>query len=352
MTRKTVKDLDGELNVIKEELGDTKVKLDEFILLCKSLVKNFSSDKPEIKCDQCDEGFQSYKDLNKHTKSHGDQPLKFECEVCACEFVEKWKFNAHHKRHVEEKKHSCDVCSKTFKTEDIKKKHVQVTHNNVQLYCHFFNNRIACPYDDECVFMHEDAPLCKYGGKCERINCMFKHVIIVIDDDEENDEDDDDDDIDGDEDEDDNDESCEEEIDELETDDTTNENAVNKNDSEVDVIVDVTNEDHRVKDSECVMEAGNIETVELKVFVPCRDHWLSKDQVYYTDELRKISEIERIENLWIHSKNNYEIGTYLETDLKFQTKFASKFKQDSKFRQSIWDKIGIKDTYPDSNQGE
>ena len=75
MTRKTVKDLDGELNVIKEELGDTKVKLDEFILLCKSLVKNFSSDKPEIKCDQCDEGFQSYKDLNKHTKSHGDQPL-------------------------------------------------------------------------------------------------------------------------------------------------------------------------------------------------------------------------------------------------------------------------------------
>ena len=62
-----------------------------------------------------------------------------------------------------------------------------------------------------------------------------------------------------------------------------------------------------------------IETVELKVFLKCRDQWLSKDQVYYTDELRKFKEKERIENLWIHAKNNYEIETYLETAPKIQT---------------------------------
>ena len=89
-----------------------------------------------------------------------------------------------------------------------------------------------------------------------------------------------------------------------------------------------------------------IETIELKVFLKCRDQWLSKDQVYYTDELRKFKEIERIENLWIHAKNNYEIGTYLETDLKIQTKLARKFKNQA-FRLSLWDRLDIKDTCPD-----
>ena len=69
--------------------------------------------------------------------------------------------------------------------------------------------------------------------------------------------------------------------------------------------------------------------------------------MYYTDELKKFKEIERIENLWINSKSNYEIGTYLETNLKFQTKYAKEIKNNKVVRQSLWDRLEIKDTCPD-----
>ena len=120
-----------------------------------------------------------------------------------------------------------------------------------------------------------------------------------------------------------------------------------KNDGDDD---DEENNDLESEKNDIGVVAGNIETVELTVFVPCRDDWLSKDQIFYTDELRKFSEVERIENLWINSKSNYKVGSFLETNLKFQTRFANKIKNDAKYRQSLWDRIGIKDTCPD--QGE
>ena len=92
---------------------------------------------------------------------------------------------------------------------------------------------------------------------------------------------------------------------------------------------------------------GKSESVEFTVFIPCKDHWLSKDQLYYTQELSKFSEIDEIENLWINSKSNYQVGTYLETNLKFQTKFASRFKHDIAYRQSIWNRLSIKETCPE-----
>ena len=115
------------------------------------------------------------------------------------------------------------------------------------------------------------------------------------------------------------------------------------------VIVEVHNDKSDVDDLDTIA-GGKLETVELKVFVPCRDQWLSKDQTFYTEELRKFSEIESIENLWIISKNNYEVGTYLETNLKFFTRFADRFKKDVAYRQSVLDRLGIKDTCPDKGE--
>ena len=37
----------------------------------------------------------------------------------------------------------------------------------------------TCPFDKECVFLHEDADNCKYGESCERILCMFKHKSVI-----------------------------------------------------------------------------------------------------------------------------------------------------------------------------
>ena len=80
--------------------------------------------------------------------------------------------SAHIKKHD---KHKCELCDRTFKYLDIKKKHILVSHEGVKLYCHFFNNEKTCPYDESCIFLHEDAKLCRYDRNCERNLCMFKH---------------------------------------------------------------------------------------------------------------------------------------------------------------------------------
>ena len=58
---------------------------------------------------------------------------------------------------------------------NINVKHIQISHKNQKIYCHFYNNNETCPFDEECVFLHEDADMCRYGAKCEREYCMFKH---------------------------------------------------------------------------------------------------------------------------------------------------------------------------------
>ena len=85
-------------------------------------------------------------------------------------FNEEWKLNAHKKRH-----NKCNQCSKTFKNQDIMEKHKNISHGNMKIYCHFFNNEKKCPYENECIFLHDDADVCRYGVLCERNNCMYKH---------------------------------------------------------------------------------------------------------------------------------------------------------------------------------
>ena len=69
---------------------------------------------------------------------------------------------------------TCEKCEKAFKSKDIKEKHLRIAH----ACCCFYNNEEKCPYQDECVFLHEDSPVCRYGDSCERENCMFKHQNV------------------------------------------------------------------------------------------------------------------------------------------------------------------------------
>ena len=92
--------------------------------------------------------------------------------MCEREFHEEWMRRAHMKTH---EKFKCEQCEKSFKYLDIKKKHVLISHENVKLYCHYYNNEKTCPFEDECIFLHEDAKYCKYNLICERNFCMFKH---------------------------------------------------------------------------------------------------------------------------------------------------------------------------------
>ena len=110
--------------------------------------------------------------MKKHENDKDSKTRVFKCDHCDSEFKEKWKMNAHLKKH---EKHKCEQCEKSFKYLDLKKKHILISHENVKLYCHFFNNDKTCPFDETCIFLHEDARFCKYDGICERNFCMFKH---------------------------------------------------------------------------------------------------------------------------------------------------------------------------------
>ena len=69
----------------------------------------------------------------------------------------------------------------------------------MKMFCHYYNNDKECPYDDQCIFAHEESPDCKFGKGCERIKCMFQHEESDESEDEDENESDDDDGSEGDE---------------------------------------------------------------------------------------------------------------------------------------------------------
>ena len=185
MTKKTVKDLSAEFSLMKEEHNNLKTKYDTLAAKYETLEKKYEeccNKKIRVfRCNMCDEEFESIGVLNTHRKNdHQTQSYEmFKCDECKRCFNEEWKLSAHLKCH---KKYTCNQCDKSFKCQDIMEKHIRISHENVKLFCHYFNNGLECPYNDDCIFVHEDSDMCKYGAMCERNNCMFKH--------EENDDDD------------------------------------------------------------------------------------------------------------------------------------------------------------------
>ena len=163
MVGKNKKELLKENSELKEELADITTKYDKLSERIKTL-------ETELKCNKCVRTSENSTNVKKHPDQH--IPLMYNCDKCRKEFDEEWKLNSHLKVC---KVNKCDQCDKSFKYIEIKKKHVQISHENFKIYCHFFNNEKTCPYDAECVFLHEDSPKCKYGDSCERMYCMFKH---------------------------------------------------------------------------------------------------------------------------------------------------------------------------------
>ena len=54
-------------------------------------------------------------------------------------------------------------------------KHVKAVHEDVKLFCYFYNNNEECPHGDE-KFLYEDSEPCKYGKQCAQNLCMFKRA--------------------------------------------------------------------------------------------------------------------------------------------------------------------------------
>ena len=45
-------------------------------------------------------------------------------------------------------KFGCDECDKVFRYEQILEKHKEAEHEDVQLFCHYYNDEKECPFED------------------------------------------------------------------------------------------------------------------------------------------------------------------------------------------------------------
>ena len=171
----SVKELQTEFVSLKSEFTDLKDKIDTLVNKYENLEKRYEKcmsrkKKSNFKCRKCDEVFET---LNKLKMHKNDSCVgSFKCEECDQTFKEESQLNEHKKKHT---KFPCDECDKVYNFEGTLEKHKSACHEEYEIFCYFYNNNKDCPYDDQCIYMHEESEDCKFGKSCERKMCMYRH---------------------------------------------------------------------------------------------------------------------------------------------------------------------------------
>ena len=79
------------------------------------------------------------------------------------------------KIHDTQESFKCNLCDKEFYLQWRLDKHQKVHEQSVK-YCHYFNNRQICPYDENgCMFVHNVSPMCRFNENCNNTLCQFRH---------------------------------------------------------------------------------------------------------------------------------------------------------------------------------
>ena len=122
MSKKTVKELDAEVQQLKKIIESLKEELDStcrnFNLKIEKLEQkladvdqsrplNHSTKKRDSKCKNClrkcnicSKGFEKNVDLEKHIEKEHDKYEEFACDKCEHKFVLKWRFEKHKEVHA------------------------------------------------------------------------------------------------------------------------------------------------------------------------------------------------------------------------------------------------------------
>ena len=121
--------------------------------------------------------YKSQQDENG-TRLTSENPLKKArktCDLCENTFVKNCDLELHMKEvHEIDKNYKCDECDKDFFLEWRRNKHMKI-HTDDAKYCHFYNNRKQCPYDElGCMFLHIRAEQCTFQH-CSNKLCQFRH---------------------------------------------------------------------------------------------------------------------------------------------------------------------------------
>ena len=141
-----------------------------------------------IKADCSDE-------LEDHTRRRHSKV--YECDWCDFETHIKSDISDHEKKDHNIQKarkiHSCQTCENVFRSASELQKHMEVEHGPEQSrsgfrkqftyeekrrngFCRFWNHA-ACNFGDQnCKFMHEEAPHCKFQERCRaKPMCQYFH---------------------------------------------------------------------------------------------------------------------------------------------------------------------------------
>ena len=177
-------DIESLFTTLSKEFEELKNKIEEINRKYDKL-ENIIKKQSKFQCYVCKRKFEKMNDLKNHKENEDCGKEEYQCDDCEKSYKTNDKLEMHKKVH---QRFECEECDNQYKFERNLMKHMEAVHGNRTLYCHFYNNDKDCPYDDECVFAHEDSPKCKFGKGCERILCMFQHEEENEDEDSDDDE--------------------------------------------------------------------------------------------------------------------------------------------------------------------
>ena len=84
-----------------------------------------------LQCVQCDEVFDSFKQLNKHRRAAHPKEKTVQCQVCQKMLSSKDSLKTHMLIHDDVRNYKCAFCSKSFRHSQALKKHEQL-HKNLE----------------------------------------------------------------------------------------------------------------------------------------------------------------------------------------------------------------------------
>ena len=196
MSRKTVKELNKDFEILKENfdmlrsdfeerINALKIDHEEQIKILNDKISSSADlqgpgisetqSSTALKCRECGFSFDKRSDLKIHILAL--HPRQFTCKMCSRIFETRISLELHQKEHSTGKNFKCDLCDQTFFTKWRLGKHVKQHEMTSIRFCHFFNNDKFCKYEElGCMFKHNDAPVCKNGTWCRSKMCQFKHT--------------------------------------------------------------------------------------------------------------------------------------------------------------------------------
>ena len=177
---KSVKGLSLEVDHLKLLVKNLEAKLKELEAKCDKKVTLIQKDRKKLNsfiCKECKIKLKDKKELLSHINTTHQK--KFKCETCQFESVKLSDIDKHVlETHGPEREYKCNKCESTFISNFRLNKHLKIHKYNIKVKnCHYFNNSKACPYQTYgCKFKHSESRVCRYGVKCNKNLCQFKHT--------------------------------------------------------------------------------------------------------------------------------------------------------------------------------